>query len=269
MIFRARSSSLTPGRREALTQPGSCCGGLAEVNPYPVRMNLRDSGPTSLAGWLVAVACVSVSATVQSVLMPLEGSASAPAQVVRWVDGDTVVTTRGRVRLIGIDTPEKGECGYKKATRKATKMAPPGTRIALGNPDSVQDRDEYGRRLRYVGVGRQDIGLKQIKSGAAARYDSTDGYDAHPREGRYHTADNVSQDYCAGASTPTQSVDLGTYPPASISDCPANAPIKGNRGETEWIYHMPYNEYYGVTNPEECFATEAGAVAAGYRKAKV
>ena len=62
---------------------------------------------------------------------------------------------------------------------------------------------------------------------------------------------------------------LTSYPPSSRSSCPSNAPIKGNRGDTEWIYHQPGQQYYDVTNPEECFASDAAAVAAGYRAAKI
>ena len=35
------------------------------------------------------------------------------------------------------------------------------------------------------------------------------------------------------------------------------------------IYHMPWQQYYDVTNAEACFATEAAAQAAGYRAAKI
>jgi len=64
-----------------------------------------------------------------------------------------------------------------------------------------------------------------------------------------------------------------TYPsstsPISVSNCPSWAPIKGNRNSRgEWIYHVPTGGSYKVTDPEECFRTEAAAVAAGYRKAK-
>lgn len=55
--------------------------------------------------------------------------------------------------------------------------------------------------------------------------------------------------------------------PVSLNSCPAWAPIKGNASSK--IYHMPGQRFYNVTNPEECFRTEAAAVAAGYRKAKV
>jgi hypothetical protein len=53
------------------------------------------------------------------------------------------------------------------------------------------------------------------------------------------------------------------------ADCPPSHPIKGNQGSrstTEWIYHLPGGASYRVTVPEECFASEAEARAAGYRR---
>ncbi|MCC7366850.1 MAG: SH3 domain-containing protein [Chloroflexi bacterium] len=49
-------------------------------------------------------------------------------------------------------------------------------------------------------------------------------------------------------------------------DCPAGLPIKGNHSSSgEWIYHRPGGQFYRQTRPEQCFATEADARAAGYR----
>jgi hypothetical protein len=61
----------------------------------------------------------------------------------------------------------------------------------------------------------------------------------------------------------------GVSKPASKYVCPAGYPIKGNqttRYTTDWIYHVPGGQYYAVTAPEQCFATEAAAQQAGYRK---
>jgi hypothetical protein len=52
-------------------------------------------------------------------------------------------------------------------------------------------------------------------------------------------------------------------------NCPPDRPIKGNQGSrstNEWIYHVPSGRSYAVTVPEECFATEAQAQRAGYRR---
>lgn len=73
----------------------------------------------------------------------------------------------------------------------------------------------------------------------------------------------------AKADAPQQLADsagpAGPQPPMG-SSCPADAPIKGNANSG--IYHVPGGEYYDRTIPEECFATEADAVAAGYRASK-
>jgi S-formylglutathione hydrolase FrmB len=55
--------------------------------------------------------------------------------------------------------------------------------------------------------------------------------------------------------------------PISKDNCPSTHPIKGNQGSNGWIYHVPTGASYSATDPEECFATEAAAVKAGYRKA--
>lgn len=60
----------------------------------------------------------------------------------------------------------------------------------------------------------------------------------------------------------------GPVKPVSKDDCPPSHPIKGNQGSREqkdWIYHTRASRAYAATDPEECFATEADAQAAGYR----
>jgi len=55
------------------------------------------------------------------------------------------------------------------------------------------------------------------------------------------------------------------------SACPDGYPVKGNQGSrstTDWIYHVPGDNSYSVTVPEECFVTAADAEAAGYRPAR-
>jgi endonuclease YncB( thermonuclease family) len=114
--------------------------------------------------------------------------------VTRVVDGDTIELSDGRsVRIVGIDTPEEGACGYPEATSRMEQLVL-GKRVRLGESD--EDVDRYGRLLRYANVGRIDAGLRQIKSGhAIARYDSRDGYGRHPREDRYVAADGASTNF--------------------------------------------------------------------------
>ena len=63
---------------------------------------------------------------------------------------------------------------------------------------------------------------------------------------------------------PSSSRD-GSSPPVSGNACPPDAPIKGNQSG---IYHVPGGQFYDRTNPEECFASEEDAQAAGYRKSQ-
>ena len=63
--------------------------------------------------------------------------------------------------------------------------------------------------------------------------------------------------------TPTVAYPTRTASPDGRS-CPMWAPIKGNAASM--IYHVPWGAFYDRTNPEECFRTEAAAVAAGYRR---
>jgi endonuclease YncB( thermonuclease family) len=122
--------------------------------------------------------------------LPRDGLPSTTTTIVRWVDGDTVVTSQGRVRLRGMDTPERGQCGFGPATSYAGKLAPPGATVELVAVPGDDDTDRYGRLLRYVYAGPTDVGYALIDAGyATARYDSRDGYGAHPHEDAYIAAD--------------------------------------------------------------------------------
>jgi endonuclease YncB( thermonuclease family) len=170
-----------------------------------------------------------IAAVVASLGVVPPGQAdTATATVIRWSDGDTVVTTAGTVRLIGINAQDRKACGYKAATRLAKALAPVGATVTLTDPDSVRDTDDYGRLLRYVSIGGVDIGLKQIKNGSQAKYDSTDGHDQHPKQKRYRKQDIRHRDYCASG-------DLASYPPVSDNACPKRRPsraIAAKRGST-------------------------------------
>jgi hypothetical protein len=87
-------------------------------------------------------------------------SPTAPLMaVVEVVDGDTIkVSVDGAVetiRLIGIDTPETKDprkpvqCFRWEASAKAEELLA-GRRVRLEADDTQDDRDKYGRLLRYV-----------------------------------------------------------------------------------------------------------------------
>ncbi len=108
------------------------------------------------------------------------------ADRVEAVDGDTLRVSGDKVRVIGIDTPERGECGYAEASRATDDLVAAG--VKLIRPAGEPPADKYGRQLRYVRLAdNRDLGLILIKLGLAQpRYDSRDGYPAHPLEDEYH-----------------------------------------------------------------------------------
>ena len=67
-------------------------------------------------------------------------------QVNRVIDGDTLDTARGRVRLFGVDTSEGGQRCYSKATKRLRQLAGNSIRLELG----PRIMDQYGRLLAYV-----------------------------------------------------------------------------------------------------------------------
>jgi endonuclease YncB( thermonuclease family) len=99
------------------------------------------------------------------------------ARVDHVADGDTIqVTINGRerdVRFIGIDTPEVfggRECGGPGASRSMKRMLKPGDHVRLVRDPTQDNRDFYGRLLRYVHFKGTDLGRRQIRRGWAEVY---------------------------------------------------------------------------------------------------
>ena len=80
----------------------------------------------------------------------LDHGPTSEARVVRVIDGDTldilIAGTEHRVRLFGVDTPERGERCYKEATELTRALSGDGVRIESG----PRSQDRYGRRLFYL-----------------------------------------------------------------------------------------------------------------------
>lgn len=143
----------------------------------------------------------SLALSVGLLLSGCAATATSPAsvsavKVTRVIDGDTIeLENKQKVRLLGVDTPERGQCGFQQAKKNMQDMVL-AKRIILVS-DGKQTTDKYGRLLRYVDLGDKDIGLEQIKDGLAkARYDSRDGYPKHSRQDKYIKADADKKDLC-------------------------------------------------------------------------
>jgi len=84
------------------------------------------------------------------------------------VDGDTVTVsiagTLDGLRLIGINSPENGECYAAEASARLAEIVG-GRDVTLVSDTS--DRDQYGRLLRYVYVGEVLVNEVLVREGYA------------------------------------------------------------------------------------------------------
>lgn len=95
--------------------------------------------------------------------------------VSRIIDGDTIVVEGGeRVRLLAIDTPERGEPCYKNATQRLSELIKDKDVILERHSE---DKDRYGRLLRYIFVNDTFVNLVMVQEGYAHLYIvEKDGY---------------------------------------------------------------------------------------------
>jgi len=91
-----------------------------------------------------------------------------PVLVTRVIDGDTIEIEGGyHVRYIGIDTPEIGKPYYWEAT-EANRNLVEGKRVWMEK--DVEDKDEYGRLLRYVWVDNTMVNAELVRQSYAYSY---------------------------------------------------------------------------------------------------
>lgn len=92
--------------------------------------------------------------------------------VLRVIDGDTIEITRNEtlketIRLLGINTPERGEKYYKEAKEFLESLILNRT-IELEK--LREDKDKYGRSLRYAFINGKNVNIKIIEEGFANAY---------------------------------------------------------------------------------------------------
>ena len=188
------------------------------------------------------------------------------------IDGDTIDIGATRVRLEGIDAPERSQtcmradgrdwaCG-RAATQGLTKFIA-GHHVSC----TSQGTDKYGRTLGLCQVGDTSINQAMIKSGMAwafvkysTRYlaDEADAQAAHLGVWQGHS--EAPWDY---RSKRWQSAEVKS---------PDGCAIKGNVSAKGRIYHMPWNPWYSkvtinAAQGERWFCSEAEAQSAGWRAA--
>ena len=102
-----------------------------------------------------------------------------PLKLERVIDGDTFVASGQKIRLWGIDTPEKGHPLYKVATLYLETILAEG-----GLTCKFIDTDRYQRAVMHCRVQGADIGAMMVQMGMARDYTKYSGgfYQREQRE---------------------------------------------------------------------------------------
>jgi len=182
------------------------------------------------------------------------------AFVEKVVDGDTIMLRNGElVRLIGIDAPERGEKCFLEAKNYLERFV--AGRTVLLERD-VENRDRYGRLLRYVLVDGVNVNVEMVRQGFAKAY--------HIGANRKYERIIVQAEKTALRKG--LQCWLDGIPPKKGDG--TLCLIKGNISkEGEKIYHLPSCPDYNNTKIEEekgekWFCTEEEAIKAGWRISK-
>jgi micrococcal nuclease len=124
---------------------------------------------------LVVLILAFAAAVIAASAEPATGSKfSLRGTVTGVADGDTIYVRldngrRERVRLIGIDAPERGACLAAAATGLARRLAE-DRRVVLRGDKTQDTRDRYGRLLAYAWTNGRDVGYRLVDSGLARVY---------------------------------------------------------------------------------------------------
>ncbi len=98
-----------------------------------------------------------------------ENTKEGPFLVIKVIDGDTLdIDTNERIRLSGIDTPERGECYFKESKSILANLTLNKT---VYIQQDITNRDKYGRLLRYIYLDDILVNEFLVKEGYARVYD--------------------------------------------------------------------------------------------------
>jgi len=183
------------------------------------------TGLVSFLTVMCAAAC-SASSDPESVEEAVPEPGGTRATVTYVFDGDSIeVEIEGRkeeVRLIGINAPEGDEC-FGEPARDALIAYLSGKDVALVD-GSDSDTDQYGRLLRYVYVGGENINGRMLADGNAVTLQGDHRYNEAFVEIGNLTADAGhgmwAADACGPPATPGMSiVEVQYNPPGPDNEC--------------------------------------------------
>jgi micrococcal nuclease len=86
--------------------------------------------------------------------------------IMRIIDGDTIVVNSIKVRLVGIDTPERDEPRFREAKEFVESLCPVGSTAKL-DVDDAKPKNKYGRTLAVVYCNGTNVNAELLRQGYA------------------------------------------------------------------------------------------------------
>ena len=214
------------------------------------------------------------------VVLPCPAQAAPLSGTARAVDGDTIAFGRQRVRIWGIDAPERTQpcldgSGQSWACGDAARAALARRIDGVVLTCHPRDRDDYGRPVASCAIGREDLARWIVGQGWAfdfARY-SGGAYHADEQAARAGRraiwAGTVMAPWLWRATNRRAGDGAAVTAPAPTPGCR----LKGNiNAAGARIVHAPGQRDYGAVRidtgrGEPWFCTVMDARAAGWRPA--
>lgn len=103
--------------------------------------------PVRVSIVVISVLIAACSASVDATILTCDDCTRV--RVNRVIDGDTFDSPSGRIRLFGVDTPERSESCASEAASRLRDLAGGSVRLE----DGPRLADRFGRRLAYVYTG--------------------------------------------------------------------------------------------------------------------
>ena len=86
--------------------------------------------------------------------------------VTRIIDGDTIDIDDKRIRFSLVNTPERGEPGYSKATAFTGRLCPVGSMATVDEDDGQRD-GSHGRVIGVVHCNGHNLNAELVDAGHA------------------------------------------------------------------------------------------------------
>jgi len=137
---------------------------------------MKTNWPLKLVVVLTVFSC---GLLVGSCILPIGGASPEPQvwPVVNIVDGDTLdilyqppFPIEERLRLIQVDTPERGDLGYQEAAEALETLVANGEVSIEFETLGEHERGAYGRLLVYLYSGGKCINVELVRLGWSANY---------------------------------------------------------------------------------------------------